>query len=32
MAHVGLVALYGAGTAFFGPAFDAIVPELLPER
>jgi len=27
----GLVALYGAGTAFFGPAFDAIVPELLPE-
>ena len=27
----GLVALYGAGTAFFGPAFDAIVPDLLPE-
>jgi len=27
----GLVALYGAGTAFFGPAFDAIVPGLLPE-
>lgn len=26
----GLVALYGAGTAFFGPAFDAIVPGLLP--
>jgi DHA3 family tetracycline resistance protein-like MFS transporter len=26
----GLVALYGAGTAFFGPAFDAIVPSLLP--
>jgi MFS family permease len=23
--------LYGAGTAFFGPAFDAIVPELVPE-
>ena len=22
--------LYGAGTAFFGPAFDAIVPDLLP--
>ncbi|HYW29005.1 MAG TPA: MFS transporter [Gaiellales bacterium] len=28
----GLVALYGAGTAFFGPAFDAIVPGLLPEQ
>ncbi len=27
-----LVALYGAGTAFFGPAFDAIVPSLLPEQ
>jgi len=25
-----LVAVYGAGTAFFGPAFDAIVPGLLP--
>jgi MFS family permease len=25
-----LVAFYGAGTAFFGPAFDAIVPDLLP--
>ncbi len=25
-----LVALYGAGTAFFGPAFDAIVPDLVP--
>ncbi|MEX1125383.1 MAG: MFS transporter [Acidimicrobiia bacterium] len=23
-------ALYGAGTAFFGPSFDAIVPELVP--
>ena len=27
---VALVAVYGAGTAFFGPAFDAIVPEVLP--
>ncbi len=27
---VGLVALYGVGTAFFTPAFDAIVPDLLP--
>jgi DHA3 family tetracycline resistance protein-like MFS transporter len=25
-----LVAVYGAGTAFFGPSFDAIVPQLLP--
>jgi len=25
-----LVALYGAGGAFFGPAFDAITPEVLP--
>jgi len=25
-----LVALYGAGAAFFGPAFDAIVPDVLP--
>jgi DHA3 family tetracycline resistance protein-like MFS transporter len=29
---VGLVALYGVGTAFFTPAFDAIVPDLLPPR
>jgi MFS family permease len=30
--HMVLIApLYGAGTAFFGPAFDAIVPELVPE-
>ncbi|MDX6508224.1 MAG: hypothetical protein QOG06_2868 [Gaiellaceae bacterium] len=27
---VALVALYGCGTAFFTPAFEAIVPELLP--
>ncbi len=25
-----LAALYGAGTAFFGPSFDAVVPELVP--
>jgi MFS family permease len=29
---VGLVALYGVGTAFFTPAFEAILPELLPKR
>jgi MFS family permease len=27
---VVLVAAYGAGTAFFGPAFDAIVPDVVP--
>jgi MFS family permease len=27
---VALVALYGIGTAFFTPAFEAIVPQLLP--
>ena len=27
---VALCALYGAATAFFNPAFDAIVPDLLP--
>lgn len=27
-----IAAFYGAGTAFFGPAFDAIVPDLVPER
>ena len=27
---VGLVVFYGAGAAFFAPAFDAIVPELVP--
>jgi MFS family permease len=29
-ALVALVAVYGAGTAFFTPAFESIVPELLP--
>lgn len=28
---VGLVAVYGIGTAFFMPAFEAILPELLPK-
>lgn len=29
--HVMVIAgVYGGGTAFFGPAFDAIVPELVP--
>jgi MFS family permease len=27
---VALVAVYGAGAAFFGPAFDSIVPDVLP--
>lgn len=27
---MALAAVYGAGTAFFDPAFDAIVPEILP--
>jgi MFS family permease len=31
--HVAiLVALYGTGQAFFAPAFDAIVPELVPQH
>src|SRR4051794_3262524 len=25
-----IVAVYGAGAAFFGPAFDAVVPDVLP--
>ena len=25
-----LIALYGAATAFFGPAFDAVVPDMVP--
>jgi DHA3 family tetracycline resistance protein-like MFS transporter len=27
-----LAAAFGAGTAFFGPAFDAIVPEIVPDE
>jgi MFS family permease len=27
---MAIAAVYGAGTAFFGPAFDAIVPEIVP--
>jgi len=27
---VALVAVYGSGTAFFTPAFEAVVPDLLP--
>jgi MFS family permease len=29
---VALVAVYGAGTAFFTPAFEAIIPDLLPAQ
>ena len=29
---VVMAGVYGGGTAFFGPAFDAIVPELVPEE
>ena len=29
---VALVALYGVGTAFFTPAFEAVVPQLLPDE
>lgn len=28
---VGLVAVYGAASGFFGPAFDPLVPQLVPE-
>ncbi len=28
---MALSAAYGAGTAFFGPAFDAIVPDIVPQ-
>jgi DHA3 family tetracycline resistance protein-like MFS transporter len=28
---MAIAACYGAGTAFFSPAFDALVPELVPE-
>jgi MFS family permease len=28
---MAIAAFYGAGTAFFSPAFDAVVPELVPE-
>jgi MFS family permease len=28
---MALAAAYGAGTAFFGPAFDAIVPDIVPQ-
>jgi DHA3 family tetracycline resistance protein-like MFS transporter len=27
-----IAAVYGAGTAFFGPAFDAIVPDIVPRE
>ena len=27
-----LAAIYGAGSAFFGPSFDAIVPDIVPKK
>jgi hypothetical protein len=31
LVHLALLAaVYGAGTAFFGPAFDAIIPDIVP--
>jgi MFS family permease len=29
---LGLIAVYGAAAGFFGPAFDALVPRLVPEE
>src|SRR2546423_8437505 len=29
---VVIASVYGIGTAFFGPAFDAVVPELVPDE
>ncbi|GAA2625318.1 MFS transporter [Paractinoplanes durhamensis] len=28
---LGLIVVYGAGAGFFGPAFDALVPQIVPE-
>jgi MFS family permease len=29
---LGLIAIYGAAAGFFGPAFDALVPQIVPEE
>src|SRR5436309_832957 len=29
---IGLACIYGVATAFYGPAFDALVPSLVPEN
>jgi len=29
---LGLIAVYGAAAGFFGPAFDALVPQIVPEE